>query len=125
MIDKLHKLHECWNRLTGQELKYRPCERTLYELVNNDFTEADLEAVLTFMIHQNKRREPQFRTHLLFYKVCELEYFNSVAGEAVAWQRNRIKAKPANVRVLESFRGSAEPVAEAKPRHISEVFKAI
>lgn len=125
MIETLKALHSTWNRLTGQELKYPPCERTLYDLARNDFTDADLQVVLTFILYQNKKREPQYRTRLLFHKICEVEYFNSAAGEANAWMRNRKRPAPPSQQVLETFRRSVEPEADKPARHISEVFKAI
>jgi hypothetical protein len=125
MTDLLHSIHAQWCASTGQELKYPPCERMLYDFVKSDFTADDLRCVLVFIIWQNKKREPQYRERLLFHKIVgDLETFNSRRGEAKAWERNRRSAASPREKVLEQFRG-ASPGTSGNVRHISEVFKSI
>lgn len=128
MTDQLHQLHQCWCRLTGQEIRYQPAERQLWELVNNGFTEADLEAVLTFLIWQNKKQtDPRYRTKLLFHRIVgDLEYFNSIAGEANAWLRNRRPPPTDKQKVLAAFRSTTpEPDQGGVVRTIREVMKGL
>lgn len=105
MTSQLKSLHAKWNTLTGQELKYGPAERQLWDWINNSFTEADLETILTFLFWQNAKREPKYRTKIQFHRlVGDLELANSLLAEASAWQRNRVKSPSARAKVLASFR---------------------
>lgn len=125
MREKLQVVLATFCKLSGQELRYMPCERILYDYWNNGFTEDDLRCVLQFMLWQNSKREPQFRNRILFHRICgDLEEFNSRLGEARAWERNRKKPASAREQVLKSFRGvEAEPRQNMRP--ITEIFKSM
>ena len=114
MLAQLKSLHLKWCSLTAQDLKYQPCERILYDYLKAEFTEADLEAVLMFMLHQNSKREPRYRDRLLFHRIMgDLETFNSRLGEAGAWLRNRRPKPTAKDNVLAQFRGYRPPDSTA------------
>lgn len=125
MTTKLKCILDVFCKLSGQELKYFPCERLLFDYHNNGFTEDDLKCVLTFMLWQNSKREPRFRNRILFHRIVgDLEEFNSRLGEARAWERNRKKPATAREQVLKSFRGvEAEPRQNMRP--ITEIFKSM
>jgi len=127
MTEKLQSLHAKYCTLTGQELKYQPAERMLYDYLNNGFTEADLDTVLTFLIHQNKKREPRYRNKIQFHRIVgDLEFFNSIFGEASAWARNKRPAPTEKSLTLAAFRNEAPAVAPVGgERHIMEVFQTI
>ncbi len=130
MTDRLHNLHKLWCKLTGQspdEVKYAQCERLLFDLVNNGYTEDNLLHVVTFILHQNsKASHPKFRKPLRFRVIMELEEFASILGEAGPWFRNRRPAPTAKASVVSAFRNEPVQVEQAgTTRHISEVFQAI
>lgn len=127
MQTQLTDLHALWNRLTGQEIKYQPCERLLWDYLNSEFTGGDLDTVLTFLIWQNRKREPRYRTKLLFHRIVgDLEYFNSVLGEAAAWKRNARKQPTEQAKVVAAFRGESPAVVQdGAMRSIKDVFKAL
>src|SRR5688572_28381419 len=127
METTLKALHQQWNELTDQQLKYGPAERMWFDFVNNGFTADDLKTVLTFMFHQNRKRDPKYRDRIQFHRIVgDLETFNSRLAEALAWSRNRVKPPTEKARTVAAFRGEA-PVVEqpGSTRHISEVFKAL
>lgn len=126
-MHNLKSLHDLWNKLTGQELKYLPCERLLWDYFNNGFSESDLETVLTFMIWQNKKREPRYRNKLLFHRIVgDLEFFNSIHGEAAAWARNRRPAPTEKAKTVAAFRGTpVETESAGTSRTFREVLKGI
>jgi len=125
MTEKLKSILNMFCKLSGQELKYQPCERLLWEFYNCGFTEDDLRCVLTFLLWQNQKRESQYRNRILFHRIIgDVETFNSRLGEARAWERNRKVAPTAKARVLKEFRGvEHEPAANV--RNINEIFKGM
>lgn len=124
MIDQLKSVHSAWVKLTGQELKYQPCERMLFDFVNSGFTVQDLECVLTFMLWSNSKREPKYRDRIQFHRIVgDLEVFNSRLGEAHAWHRNRRPSPSDKEKVLAQWRGNVEVKPETTPRIIKAVLK--
>lgn len=124
-LNTLKDLFQCWCEMTGQELRYPPTERILYEFHRAEFTEADLRCVLGFLLWRNKKLEPKYRTRLLIHRLLEPEWFNSQLGEAKAWERNRQKFRE-KAKTVAAFRGTdAEPEQVGQVRHVSEVFKAM
>lgn len=127
MIEQIKSIHQCWCRLTGQELRYQPCERMIFDWINSGFTEQDLETLLEFMLWQNRKREPKYRDKIQFHRIVgDLEVANSRLGEAIAWKRNRVKPPTEKQKVLSEFRGTpAETEGTGTVRQWGDILKTI
>lgn len=127
MIEQLKSLHALWCKLTGQELRYQPCERILWDWVNNGFTEDDLSTLLEFMLWQNRKREPKYRDKIQFHRIMgDLEVANSRLGEANAWKRNKLKAATDKAKTVAAFRGTpVEPETNGATRTWGEVLQSV
>lgn len=129
MTDKLKALHSEWCRLTGQDpqkVRYQACERYFWDFFNHGYELEDLKVVLTFVIHQNSKREARFRTHLNLHALfSDMGKLASLIGEAHAWHRNRIKPPSPRDQALTQLRGTTEPAPETKTRTFGEVLKGI
>lgn len=125
MNETLQSILAVFCKLSGQELRYLPCERMLFDYHRAGFEADDLRCVLTFMLWQNSKRESQYRNRILFHRIVgDLETFNSRLGEARAWERNRKRPMTEKESVLKSFRG-VEMVPTENVRRVSEIFKSM
>lgn len=126
MHEQINKLRQRWNELTGQDVRERPFERVGYEFLK-DFTIEDMEQVVQFILHQNKKREPRFRDVLRFDRVLgDPETFEGRRSEAAAWWRNRVKPATEKAKTVAAFRSTpGETEGTGTTRTLRDVLKGI
>lgn len=77
----LESMHETYNRLTGQNLKFKPFERLWWSFQKAGYTSADLELTVNY-IHARNRRDTYKISLRLNLLLDDLARFESYRGEA-------------------------------------------
>lgn len=84
----LEIMHAAYNRLTQQELRFKPFERLWADFSRAGYTSADMELVVCYVQAANKRTEYQISLRLNKL-LDDLPRFESLRGEADLEARNR------------------------------------
>jgi hypothetical protein len=122
MVDHLKAILAAWCEITGQEVKYRPVERLLWEFHQMDFTADDLRCVVQGMKRHNSKSDSKYKIQL--HKVIgDLETFASMLAEFRAKERNRPKPPSPAQRVVSEFRRSPGQVQDKDCLSLKDVFK--
>ena len=100
--NKLQELHVCFEKITGQSLRYSLQQRLWWEFNNEGFTMQDLICVIQFF--QRSNRNNTFKYSLKIHSILgDLSRFDSFLGEARAQERNRKPAKTPKESVLAAW----------------------
>ncbi len=120
--NSLAELHQCFCKVTGQELKASLCERLFYDFTNAGFVTDDLVCVINYMKAENRKNELKysFKLHCV---IGDLEKFNSIWGVAKAIERNKVKPPAEREKTLNAFRPVLGTKIPPNARLVSEFLK--
>ena len=119
------EIHRVYSSLTGTSSNLRLWERDFYEFVQAGFTAADMEAVLIWIMRENKKASDTryYKSTSLMKLIGDLRRFDDVLNEARASNRNH-NPMTAKSRALQELRPAmSEPMGNGRARHVSEFLK--
>ena len=115
---QLQALHEVYNALTGQTLRFRPFERHWADFVRAGYAEADLRLVLQYIDRLNRKNPNCPTSRRLNTLLDDLARFESLRGEAESQERARAAHnrawRPSQAERERAAMCGHDPVAPAK-----------
>lgn len=116
--------HTVYCRLSGMQPNQMVWEHYWLTFIQTGYTRDDLEAVLIWLIRENKRFEKRYQRSMNLHKlISDLCVFDSMLCEAKASNRN-FKPLTAKERALRDLRpGASETNGNGRVRHVSEIIK--
>lgn len=120
------EVHRIYCSLTSTTPNIRLWERDFFEFVSAGFTPSDMEAVLIWIMRENKKAsEPRYHKSVSLMKLIgDLRVFDSHLCEARASNRNH-KPTTQKESVLTSFRGFSERDTKVCARKIGEIIGSL